>query len=351
MGVVYLGFDPAIKRQVAIKTILIQDGPGSLGGGALFDALVSEARAAGGMAHPGIVTMHQLGVEDGLIFPVMEYLPGGSLDNRLQVGVPVHPPWSTHILQQIESALDFAHAAGFVHRDIKPGNILLVNPRLPGTSTNQLSEPVKVADFGLARAIDANQSSRGIAGTPNYLSPEQINGQRLDGRSDQFALAAMSYRLLTGRMPLTAETIEALLMRILMAEPPVAHQVNPRQHPHVHAVLIKCMAKAPPDRFVTCAEFVAALKGALAGQMAPSQPAMKAIGLVGGAVGASHRPGCYRGRLHFRGRASARGAASGGGRIAEADQANAHEADYNSADAKVPARDPSSRGSAAAGQQ
>lgn len=257
MGVVYLAFDSGIARPVAIKSILIPE-TGSLNAAeSLRAALIREARAAGSMAHPGIVTMHQMGESGGMVYLVMEYLPGGSLDDRLTEEAPVDPAWALQTLAQIAGALDYAHGAGFVHRDIKPGNILLASEK---------ADVVKIADFGLARMVNSSQSLDKIAGTPHYMSPEQINGERLDGRSDQFALAQLAYRLLAGRVAFQADDTRTLLARILTATEPPAHAINPRLHPQVSQVLSKGLAKLPLDRFANCLDLIEALRLALQGQ-------------------------------------------------------------------------------------
>ncbi|MBS1835521.1 MAG: protein kinase [Acidobacteria bacterium] len=260
MGVVYLGYDPGIARQVAIKTILLPQsthGPDPTSSEKLKTALLREARAAGGLAHPNIVTVHQMGEQDGMLYLVMEYLTGGSLEDRLTEGQPIHPDWTVFALEQVAAALDYAHAAGFVHRDIKPGNILL--------ATEQ-ADRVKIADFGLARVVDSSQSLDRIAGTPSYMSPEQVNGEKLNGASDQFALAQMAYRLLTGRTAFVADDYRSLLTQIVASREVPAHVLNPRLHPQVSMVLSRGLAKMPHERYFNCRDLISNLRLALEGR-------------------------------------------------------------------------------------
>lgn len=269
MGVVYLGYDQGIARQVAIKTILLPQSTHSSDPEAsakLKAALLREARAAGGLAHPNIVTVHQMGEQDGMLYLVMEYLTGGSLEDRLTEGRPIHPDWAVYALEQVAAALDYAHAAGFVHRDIKPGNILL--------ATEQ-ADRVKIADFGLARVVDSSQSLDRIAGTPSYMSPEQVNGEKLNGASDQFALAQLAYRLLTGRTAFVADDYRSLLTQIVASREVPAHVLNPQLHPQVSAVLSRGLAKMPHERYFNCRDLISNLRLAIEGR-AP-QPVAAAV--------------------------------------------------------------------------
>ncbi|BDC50022.1 hypothetical protein F183_A23380 [Bryobacterales bacterium F-183] len=260
MGVVYLAYDPGIARQVAIKTILLPQSAHSSNPESsekLKSALLREARAAGGLAHPNIVTVHQMGEQDGMLYLVMEYLTGGSLEDRLTEGRPIHPDWAVYALEQVASALDYAHAAGFVHRDIKPGNILL--------ATEQ-ADRVKIADFGLARVVNSSQSLDRIVGTPAYMSPEQVNGEKLNGASDQFALAQLAYRLLTGRTAFVAEDYRSLLTQIVASKEIPAHELNPNLHPQVSAVLSRGLAKMAHERYFNCRDLISNLRLALVGR-------------------------------------------------------------------------------------
>lgn len=252
MGVVYLAHDQRIGRHVAIKTILLHD---SADRDQLRDALLREARAAGQLSHPNIITIYQVGEERGLLYLVMEYVEGGSLADRLTLDQPTDFRWACGRLKQIAAALDAAHAARVVHRDIKPSNILLSGP----------TDFAKVADFGLARTFVSGHSQTAFAGTPSFMSPEQVYGRQLDGRSDQFALAVLAYRLFTGYLPFHGENLMALAFQIINAEPGPAHLLNPAVSPSVSAVLARGMEKQRERRFPTCTAFAEAIATAIDG--------------------------------------------------------------------------------------
>lgn len=258
MGVVYLAHDPLIARRVAIKTIDVDlvDTPDQA---QLEKSLLDEARMAGNLAHPNIVTIYHVGQERRVFYVVMEFVSGGSMDSRLSPGQPADPQWTIRMLRQVASALDAAHAAKVVHRDIKPSNILL-------TAGDDL---VKVADFGLARAYASQRPQSIVAGTPSYMSPEQVEGRDLDGRSDQFALGVLAYRLLTGFVPFRGDNLIALAFQIVNATPIPAHEANPKIPAAVSAVLARALEKQRERRFPNCAEFVEALATALVTPVVP----------------------------------------------------------------------------------
>ncbi len=251
MGIVYLAFDDRIERNVAIKTIPLDTDPE----GNLHRALLREARAAGRLNHPNIVVMYQVGQEKDRLYLAMEYVAGGSLDRRLTPDQPADPTWTVAILRQIAAALDAAHAAHIVHRDIKPSNILLT----------EHNDQVKVADFGLARTFVSGASQTLVAGTPVFMSPEQTKGEQLDGRSDQFALAVLAYRMLSGKLPFNGENLVALAYQIVHAVPSPVHIVNPALSVRVSDALARGLAKQRERRYASCTEFVESLVDALAG--------------------------------------------------------------------------------------
>src|SRR5450432_3059279 len=176
MGVVYQAVDPTIGRALAIKTIRLRelDDPGQRA--RLRERLFREARLAGVLSHPGIVTIYDMEEEDGLAYIAMQFVNGPTLDDLMAGKKPMPPDQIFRVLRQTAAALDFAHQKGIVHRDIKPANIMLDED---GT--------VKIADFGIAKAgTSGNITISGtILGTPNYMSPEQVQGTNIDGRSDQ----------------------------------------------------------------------------------------------------------------------------------------------------------------------
>jgi ankyrin repeat protein/predicted Ser/Thr protein kinase len=252
MGVVYLGEDTRIGRPVAIKVIRTDAGL-SDSGAELRRRMIREASAAGKLSHPGIVTVYHLGEEGENIFIAMEFVKGVSLESVLG---KLEPARTIAILEQIAAALDFAHSAGIVHRDVKPPNILL---REDGC--------VKVADFGIAKIAQATTQGMTAVGTglgsPSYMSPEQVSSAQIDGRSDQFSLAVMAYELLTGKCPFAADSIPALMYQIISVDPFAKKPDHPVLTPPVTAVLGKALAKEPKDRFPNCAAFIGALKSAM----------------------------------------------------------------------------------------
>jgi len=255
MGAVYRAADPIIGRVVAIKVIRLigyNDGDEAA---FLKDRLFKEARAAGGLSHPGIVTVHQLGTYDDEAYIVMEYIDGSTLESRLTPGTPADPLLRSRVLKDVAAALDYAHSRGIVHRDIKPANIMLTGPAdgVPGA--------VKITDFGIAKTLLGHTVSQtgAILGTPFYMSPEQVCGTALDGRSDQFALAVIAYQMLTGHRPFEGQHVTSICYQIVHAEAPSPVIWNPELPQAVSEVLEHALHKEPSKRFPTCTEFAAAL--------------------------------------------------------------------------------------------
>jgi serine/threonine-protein kinase len=239
MGVVFKGRDPIIDRLVAIKTIrfdrLYEDQEIQ----SLQERFFKEAQAAGKINHPNIVTIFDVGEEDGLSYIAMEYVEGESLsrytskDHLLPVGEVLT------IIAEVAEALDFAHQRGIVHRDIKPANIM----RTP-------EGQVKVMDFGIAKLPNSTLTQTGsILGTPSYMSPEQINGQSIDGRSDLFAVGCVLYELLTGRKAFQGETLPALMNQITQGVPLPPSAQNPAVAPVCDEITGKALAKNPQERY------------------------------------------------------------------------------------------------------
>lgn len=253
MGVVYRALDPAIGRTVAIKTIRLADFADAAELARLRERLLREARAAGVLSHPNIVTIYDVGEEQGLAWIAMEFASGPTLEELLSRKEPLEPEAVLRILRQTAAALDYAHGKGIVHRDVKPANIVI-----------QEDGTVKITDFGIARdAASRDLTHAGtVVGTPSYMSPEQVEGRRADGRSDQFSLAVIAYEMLTGEKPFAREPLPALLYQIAHEEPAPPQRINPTLGRQVEAVLRKALAKRPEDRYETCTAFVRALEGA-----------------------------------------------------------------------------------------
>ncbi len=253
MGVVYHAIDPNIGRPVAIKTIRLGDVANGEEQKRLRERLFREARSAGILSHPGIVTIYDVEEQDGLAYIAMEYVDGPTLDQVLSGPTPMAADGMFSILAQTAAALDYAHGKSIVHRDIKPANIMIT---ADGT--------VKIADFGIAKVTTSEQFTMtgSIVGTPHYMSPEQVQGQSVDGRSDQFSLAVIAYEMLTGEKPYTGEHLTTVVYKIVAEEPVSPHRVNPSLSGGIENVIRKGLSKKPDQRYGSCQEFVQALEKA-----------------------------------------------------------------------------------------
>jgi serine/threonine-protein kinase len=255
MGVVYHALDPNIGRPVAIKTLRIGDSRKPEDQQRLRERLLREARSAGLLSHPGIVTIYDVEQQGDLAYIAMEYVDGPTLDQLLSQGGSIAPTQLFSILGQTAAALDYAHQKGIVHRDIKPANIMIA---ADGTA--------KITDFGIAKVTTTDQFTMTgtIVGTPHYMSPEQVQGQAVDGRSDQFSLAVIVYEILTGEKPYTGEHLTTVVYKIVAEEPVAPHRLNPSLGSVIESVLRKGLAKKPDARYRTCSEFTEALERACA---------------------------------------------------------------------------------------
>ncbi len=253
MGVVYHAIDPNIGRPVAIKTIHFGDHRKPEELDRMRERLFREARSAGMLSHPGIVTIYDVDQQGDLAYIAMEYVDGPTLDQVLSEAEPLNSERMFSILGQTSVALDYAHSKGIVHRDIKPANIMLSQD---GTA--------KIADFGIAKIAAAeNLTMTGsIVGTPHYMSPEQVQGQPVDGRSDQFSLAVIGYEMLTGEKPYTGEHLTTVVYKIVAEEPVPPRRLNPSLSTGIENVLRKALAKKPDARYRNCQDFVESLEKA-----------------------------------------------------------------------------------------
>jgi len=245
MGVVYEGFDPLINRRVAIKTMRTE----GLSDREYQDykaRFQSEAQSAGALAHPNIVTIHDFGEDHGVLYLAMEFLDGISLRQLLDEKGTLPIQSIIPIFQQASSALDYAHSHQIVHRDIKPANIMILESGL-----------VKVTDFGIAKVLsnEAGMTLSGqILGTPTYMSPEQVKGQPVDGRSDIFSLGVILYELITGQKPFGGQNVTTVMYKIIN-EPPVSPlEAGTVIHPGFAHAIGKALAKDPDRRYQTCRE-------------------------------------------------------------------------------------------------
>jgi serine/threonine-protein kinase len=257
-GVVYRATDPAIGRTVALKSVRLTDVGDAEEQRLVRNKLLSEAQSAGILSHPNIVTIYDVFESGDLAYISMEYVDGVSLEELLRGGALPGREKVLQFLRQIAGALDYAHRKGIVHRDIKSANII-VSGRQPG-----VEQVAKIADFGVATFLSSEVAHKGaLIGTPNYMSPEQIQGLTVSGKSDQFSLAVVVYEVLCGAKPFAAENLQGLLYSICKQNPKPVEQVNPLLNETVGRVMARALAKEPEERFPSCSDLVAALSFAL----------------------------------------------------------------------------------------
>ena len=251
MGVVYKATDPVIGRTVAVKTIKLSAEGTGLTRPELLARFQTEARAAGLLTHPNIVVVFDAGEEDGLYYIIMELVEGRSLQALLDDGHSFPLPRVLRIMEQACSALQFAHERNVVHRDIKPANLMLTG-----------DDTVKVTDFGTAKILQFGtvQQTAHVMGTPSYMSPEQVKGRAVDGRSDIFSLGVMLYEMVTGEKPFPGQNITTVIYKIVNEEPVPPKQVDPTIHPGISAVVMRALAKDPDARYQSCREMLEDLR-------------------------------------------------------------------------------------------
>ncbi|MFZ1086321.1 MAG: serine/threonine-protein kinase [Terracidiphilus sp.] len=259
MGSVFRAKDPAMDRLVAVKTILSVALAGELGE-EYRQRFIREARAAGALAHPGIVPVFDVGEEEGTPYLVMEFVRGQTLDAAMKKGVRFSLERVCEIGQQIAEALGHAHHHGVIHRDIKPANILLASPEAYGT------EQAKITDFGVAKMNAGGITTTGqMLGTPAFMPPEQFTGAPIDSRADLFSLGVILYWLATGEQPFPGETMTTVSYKIVHTEAVPPAKLNPAIPAAMEAVILKCLAKSPDDRFQTGEELAQAMAQLRAG--------------------------------------------------------------------------------------
>lgn len=253
-GTVYRASDPAIGREVAIKALRLEQVGTPEERERIRERLRREAKSAGVLTHPHIVTIYDVVEQDGDAYIVMELVEGPSLDTLIYQGELPPRNQTLELLRQIAGALDFAHSKRIIHRDVKPGNVLVMDGRI-----------AKMADFGIAKidAADDFTATGTVLGTPSYMSPEQLQGQPLTGNADQYSLAVMAYELFSGKRPFIAATISSLMYKIAHDEAAPASLLNPTLSHAVDQVLNRGLNKDPARRFPTCTAFVESLTLAL----------------------------------------------------------------------------------------
>jgi serine/threonine protein kinase len=251
MAAVYQARDERLGRVVALKLLA--------GDEALRKRFVREARAVAAVDHPHIIPVYEAGESDGVQFIAMRFVAGGTLQGVIRASGALSPRRAAAFVSQVASALDAAHAAGLVHRDVKPGNIL-VDARRGGPEHTYLT------DFGIARAMlsaGTLTNAGQFLGTPDYAAPEQINGHPVDGRADQYALGCVAYEVLSGTVPFVREMPLAVLYAHLSTSPSQVTLVRPDLPLTVNEVINTALAKVPGNRYPSCADFADALRDAL----------------------------------------------------------------------------------------
>lgn len=259
MGVVYLGRDPKIGRMVAIKTLALGQ---EFEGDGLIDArarFFREAETAGRLQHPYIVTIFDAGEEHDLAYISMEFLKGTDLSPFCKEGNLLPVPLALSVAARVAEALDYAHANQVVHRDIKPANVMF----------DAATDAVKVTDFGIARITDSSKTRTGLVlGTPSFMSPEQLAGKKVDGRSDLYSLGVTLFQMLTGSLPLRGASMPELMHKIASVPAPDVRTLRPELSAEVAEVVALSMMKRPEARYQTGRQFAAEIRRALAALVA-----------------------------------------------------------------------------------
>lgn len=251
MGIVYKAHDPAIDRVIAIKVIKLEAKSLGIGKEEIKSRFLREARSAGTLSHPSIITIYDVGEKRDSAYIAMEYIDGKTFADIIAEGVKLNYEQICNTFSQIASALDYAHKKGIIHRDLKPANIMLTKEGI-----------VKLCDFGIAKIKAAGHTTRTgiIVGTPYYMSPEQVKGEKtIDGRSDIFSLAIVLYELITGDIPFKGETT-SILYKIVHEDPPPPELITKDMAKFYETIILKAMAKNPENRYQSCTEFAKALK-------------------------------------------------------------------------------------------
>ena len=244
MGMVYKARDPKINRLVAIKTIRFSDEFEDDRISDVKDRFFKEAELAGKLSHPSIISIYDVGEDYELTYMAMELLNGKDLEHYCQKDTLLPLSKVLRIVSETAAALDYAHQQGVIHRDIKPANIMVLE-----------NGDIKVTDFGIAKAVSSSQTRTGIIlGTPNYMSPEQINGRKIDGRSDIFSLGIVFFQLLTGELPFKGKTLTELFYQITQAKHPSPKEINPKVIRPCEQLIDRALAKDPADRFQNAGE-------------------------------------------------------------------------------------------------
>ncbi|HYX69131.1 MAG TPA: serine/threonine-protein kinase, partial [Terriglobales bacterium] len=259
MGIVYKAQDPTIGRTVALKTMRLD--VHGMDTEEMLKRFRNEARAAGVLSHPNIVTVYDAGEQDGLFYMALELIEGRSLHALLVESRVLPVEQITDLSRQVCAGLDYAQSHGVVHRDIKPANIMITP-----------DQTVKIMDFGIAKAGGGLTSVGQVLGTPNYMSPEQVKGRPLDGRSDLFGWGVILYEMLTGEKPFTGQNVTTIIYKIVNENPTPPRELDVTIHPGLNAVVMKALAKLPDERYQSGADLVRDLQNYKSLAAEPAQP-------------------------------------------------------------------------------
>jgi beta-lactam-binding protein with PASTA domain/tRNA A-37 threonylcarbamoyl transferase component Bud32 len=278
MAEVYRGFDQVLNRTVAIKVLLPQMARDT----SFVERFRREAQAAARLNQPNIVGVYDTGADDGTQYIVMEFIEGRTLAEFMATGRRPTPSQAAEIAQKIAAAIAAAHAQGVIHRDIKPGNVMITRDGV-----------IKVMDFGIARVLgpETAPQTSAVLGTASYLSPEQAQGGPVDARTDIYSLGAVLYELLTARPPFTGDSPVAVAYKQVNEAPAVPSSLNPDVPARLDAVVMKALSKNPSNRYQTAEEFSADLARVIAGQEVEATPLMPAA--IGDATQVISRPSAH----------------------------------------------------------
>src|SRR5438045_3707092 len=243
MGIVYRALDPTIGRTVALKTMRL-DVHGT-DEEEILRRFKHEAKLAGVINHPNVVTIYDAGEDQGVFYIAMEYVEGVTLQTLLHQQRVVPAQLVLEITKQICPAMDYAHKRGVIHREITPANIMLT-----------AQGGAKIMDFGIAKAEGGMTSAGQVLGTPAYMSPEQVRGKTLDGRSDLFSYGVCLYEMVTGEKPFTGQNVTTIIYKIMNETPVPPRDLDLTIHPGMSALITKALAKDPKDRFQSGKELV-----------------------------------------------------------------------------------------------
>lgn len=244
MGVVLRAYDPAIDREVAVKTISLSADYDPEQKDRLVKRLRREAKAAGRLSHPGIVIIHDVGEALGRFFITMELIEGKTLAKALKDSEQISIERVGEIISQIADALDYAHEVGVIHRDIKPSNIMLMP-----------DGKVKLTDFGIAKLPLTSLTGEGrVVGSPSYMAPEQVRGRKIDGRADVFSLGIITYILLTGEKPFKGDDVSEVIFKIVNEDPRPPSELNSTIPTDLDYIVSRALAKKVENRYDTAGE-------------------------------------------------------------------------------------------------